>query len=183
MSAAAEPTLYHRLLARAVTACGKDGQAYVMRPIRPADAPSLMRGYDAMSESGKWFRMLHFVPHLTEAMAEAFCTPDPARELCVVLEGNGALAGEILGGARFAGAEDGRAVEFAVSLRPEVRSLGLARQALETVLAVAKERGYETVWGTISADNAAMLALARRLDFDLRRDPDDVSLLVAERAL
>jgi acetyltransferase len=105
-------------------------------------------------------------------MARAFCTPDPNRELCIVVEGVGELEGEILGGARIAGAVDGISAEFAVSLRPEAQGLGLARKALETVIKVAKESGYRKVWG--------MLALARRVGFSLRRDPDDFSLMLAE---
>ena len=72
-----------------------------------------------MSDHSKWFRMLYRVPHLTEEMAREFCSPHPARDLCIVVEGAGNLTGEILGGARVAGADDGRRAEFAVSLRPE----------------------------------------------------------------
>lgn len=172
--------LRDRLEAREVTARGKDGQDYVMRLILPSDVCSLMRGYDSMSDHSKWFRMLHRVPHLTEAMALRFCTPDPKRDLCVVVEGIGKLEGEILGGARIAGADDGRSAEFAVSLRPEAQGLGLARQALETVLAAGREMGYRKVWGSISRHNSAMLALARRVGFNLRRDPDDPTLMLAE---
>ena len=42
---------------RSVNICGKNGVAYIVRPISPKDAPSLMRGYDAMSDQAKWFRM------------------------------------------------------------------------------------------------------------------------------
>ena len=55
----------------------KHGTSYRLRPIRPADAPSLMRGYNAMSEQEKWFRMLYTVPHLSEDLAQQFCAPDP----------------------------------------------------------------------------------------------------------
>lgn len=94
------------------TVAGKDGRSYVIRPIRASDAPSLMRGYAAMTETSKWFRMLHAVPHLTKAMALDFCMPNLEHDLCLVLEGRGDLEGEILGGARIAGSADGRSCEF-----------------------------------------------------------------------
>jgi acetyltransferase len=176
-------SLRERLARREVTLTAADGQDYVIRPIRPTDAASLMRGYDAMENMSKWFRMLHALPHLTEAMALDFCTPDPARDICLVLEGKGALAGEILGGARIAGRGDRNTAEFSVSLRPEARHLDLARQALETVFAAAREMGYVRVWASIHSDNASMKTLARRLGCRLRLDPEDGALMIAERNL
>ncbi len=181
--AALPRALRERLARREVRLRATDGQDFVIRPIRPADAPSLMRGYDALENMSKWFRMLHAMPHLSEAMALDFCTPDPARDICLVVEGKGTLAGEILGGARIAGAPDGLTAEFSVSLRPEGRRLGLAHQALETVFAAAREMGYVRVWASIHSENASMLALARRLKCRLRRDPDDAALMIAERDL
>ena len=178
-----DQSLRDRLAARMVRIRGKDGKDYVLRPIQPADAPSLIRGYDAMSERGKWFRMLHAVPHLTEKMAREFCAPDPQTECCVVIDGRDELADEILGGARVAGLGRGMAAEFSVSLRPEARGLGLARQALETVIDVAREAGNTEVWGLIARQNTAMLKLAERVGFENKRDLDDISLIRATIAL
>ena len=162
---------------------GKDGQSYHLRPIRAADAPSLMRGYDAMSDQAKWFRLLYTVPHLTAETAARFCAPDPAREICVVVEGHGALESEILGGARIAGEADGRSAEFSVSLRPEAQGLGLGRAALETVFDAAKDKDYESVWGLIAHDNRAMLSLAHQMGFTLETDPTNPGVMRAELTL
>ena len=70
-------TFRDQLEACEVKLSGKDGRAYAIRPIRISDAASRVRGYDAMSSSPKWFRLLHAVPHLTEAMALGSCSPDP----------------------------------------------------------------------------------------------------------
>jgi acetyltransferase len=159
---------------------GKDGMRYRLRPIRPSDAASLTRAYDAMSSEAKWFRMLAAVPHLTEEMARDYCSPDPGQEVCLVVEGQGELAGEIVGGASVAGLTPGGWAEFSVSLRPEAQGLGLARQSLEAVIEVARDRGCRGVWGIIADPNSGMLALARRLGMRVRNDPDDWSLEVAE---
>lgn len=178
-----QSTLCEKLLAEGITVRGKDGLDYHMRPIQPSDAPSLMRGYDALSDRGKRFRMFSAIPHLSEEMAAEFCSPDPESEVCVVIDGRGALEGEILGGARLADMGPGRAAEFSVSMRPEARGLGLARQALETVIDLGREAGCASVWGAIAARNQAMLNLATRIGFTLKRDPDDFSVIRAELAL
>ncbi|MGF1445464.1 MAG: GNAT family N-acetyltransferase [Pikeienuella sp.] len=174
-----ERPLERLLAARAQPITGKDGKLYAVRPICPADAPSLIRGYEAMTEQGKWFRMLYAVPHLSEAQALQFCSPDGRTELCIVVEGHGALENDILGGARIMDVGGGRDAEFSVSLRPEARGLGLARAALERVIEVARDAGCRSVWGTIAARNHAMLGLAERIGFEIKRDPDDFSLMIA----
>jgi acetyltransferase len=176
-------TLRDRLEAYEVRLAGKDGRSYAIRPIRTSDAASLMRGYDAMSDSSKWFRLLHAVPHLTEAMALEFCSPDPKRDICVVLEGCDELEGEILDSTRISGSPDGARAEFSVSLRPEAQGLGLAIKALETVFAVAKEMRYAQIYGSINRRNEPMLRLAESMGFHLGRDPEDPALMVAELSL
>jgi RimJ/RimL family protein N-acetyltransferase len=175
--------LRERLRRGAVTIAGKNGHPHLARPIDATDAGALIRCYDAMTDRGRWFRMLHHLPHLSEDMARDFCTPDPERDLCIVLEGDGPLEGEILGGARITGDKDGRCAEYSVTLRPEAEGLGLAHKALELVFEAAREMGYTHIWGAIHAENGSMLQLAESLDLNLRRDPNDAALMVSEGEL
>ncbi len=156
----------------------RDGRVHVLRPIRPSDAPAMMKGYDMLSDEAKWFRLLHAVPHLSEEMAVAFCSPDPEKDVCLVIEAGDGTE-DIIGGARLMhdGPERG---EFAVSMRPDWQGQGLARQALEAVLDWGRGRGMRHVWGEISARNEPMLSLARRVGMKIRRDPEDGALMIAE---
>lgn len=173
-------TLRERLERHEVLIRGKDGTDYVLRPIEPTDAPSLVRGYRAMSPRERWFRMLHAVPELTPEVAAAFCAPDPVLDICLVIEGQGDLAGDIVGGARITGSPNRTDGEFSVSMRPEVQGLGLARQALRTALDAAAEAGYRRIYGHVSTKNDGMRHLAKRLGFTVRRDPDDLTQLICE---
>lgn len=172
--------LRERLERREVRIDGKDGRAYVLRPIEPTDAPSMIRGFNVLSPRQRWLRFLHAVPVLTPEAALAFCTPDPVLDICLVIEGQGELASDIVGGARITGTPDRKDGEFSVSMRPEVQGLGLARQALQTALDAAAEAGYRQIWGYVSTKNDGMRKLAKRLGFRVRRDPDDFSQLIAE---
>lgn len=175
------PTLRERVAAGKIWARGKDGADYLIRPIRPDDAAATTRAYESLPDRSKWFRLLYSMPNLSEEMAARLCAPDRKTEFAIVIEGSGPLAGELIGGARLGDMGTGKAAEFAVTLRDEVQGRGLARQVLETVVEVAREAGCASVWGTISAQNTAMLGLARRLGFTIRRDPDDFSLMLAEK--
>lgn len=180
---AEQGTLRQRLEQHQVFLEGRDGNHYLLRPIEPADAPSVIRGYNALSPRERWFRLLHAVPALDAETARRFCSPDPVLDICLVLEGRGELAGDIVGGARITGERNRESGEFSVSMRPEVQGLGLARQALETALQAAAEAGYTRVFGYIAARNAAMLGLAQRLGFTIRFDPDHPAQRIAEISL
>ena len=172
------PSLRQDLDRGRIAVTGRDGRVYRIRPIRPADAPSLQRGYAAMPSEAKLNRMLYKVPELTPEMAARYCTPDPNAEYCVVVEGRDALAGEILGGARLIYGS-GKTAQFTVSLRPEGHGKGLAREAVSTVLGVAREMGMDSVWGLIASDNKPMLDLARSLGFALKPNPEDPTEILA----
>ncbi len=173
-------TLRERLARREVRVAGKDGRSYVIRPIEPNDAASVIRGFNTWSPRERWLRFLHAVPELTPEAALAICTPDPVLDICLVIEGQGELAGDIVGGARIFGAPGRDDGEFSVSMRPEVQGLGLARQVLQMALDAAAEAGYRRIWGYVAAKNDSMQGLAKRLGFRIRRDPDDFSQLIAE---
>lgn len=177
---ATKASLRERLERHEVFVRGKDGRDYRLRPIEPEDAPSVIRGYQALSPRERWFRFLHAVPEIMPEAAAAFCSPDPDQDICLVIEGQGALAGEVVGGARITGAPNRTDGEFSVSMRPEVQGLGLARQALATALDAAAEAGYRRVHGHVAVRNDGMRNLARRLGFTIRRDPDDATQLIAE---
>ncbi len=176
-------SLRRQLETHGVIVSCKDGNDYLVRTVRPSDADAIMRGYDALTDEQKWLRVLHTLPHLTPAMAHEFAEPPPDKVFAVVVEGRDNLAGELVGSARIAGFGPRRAAEFSVTVRPEVAGIGLARQALQLVIEVARESGCRCVWGSISGLNGPMIGLAKRMGMTLRRDPEDLAVLIAELPL
>ena len=43
---------------------------------------------------------------------------------------------------------------------------------MEHLIAIAKERGLESIWGTVLAENTQMLALARKSGFGISKASD-----------
>ena len=156
----------------------RDGRRMSLRPIRPDDAPALQRAYARMDAGDKRARLFAPIPELTDQAARQFCTIDEEHELCLVLEAEDE-PGEILGGGRLMGTPAGETAEFAVSLRSDLKGRGLGSVLLTTLLDVAPQMGFKTVWGSILADNRAMRALAEKLGFRIGRDPDDPRVVKA----
>lgn len=170
---------YAALSRKEIKLTGRDGETYQVRLINLDDVPLLMSAYEHLSSESKWFRMFGAVPHLTPELARQLCSTDRETSICTVIEGIGANAGEVIGGARVVGVGVGETPEFAVTLRPEVEGLGLARQLLATLIEIAEDVGCAAVVGSILADNHKMTALARRLGFSIKRDPDDLKVYEA----
>jgi acetyltransferase len=163
---------------RAIT--DREGRSYRMRSIRPDDARPLQHAYARMDLRDRRARLFAPISALSDEFAEQFCTIDERREFCFVLESDDE-PGELLGGCRLMGDEAARVGEYSVSLRSDMKGRGLGRRLMEILLAEADARGFETVYGTILADNAPMIALVRELGFEVKRDPDDWQLVQATR--
>jgi acetyltransferase len=90
---------------------------------------------------------------------------------------------QLWGGARIAADADNRRAEYSVTIRSDKQGLGLGRICFERILAYARARGLEEIWGTVLAENEGMLGLAEHLGFTRRRDPDSPDLIITEKRL
>jgi acetyltransferase len=77
----------------------------------------------------------------------------------------------MLGVSRLAGDPDGIEAEFAVLVGDPWQGRGIGAALMESCLAIAKERGFRAIWGIVLAENTQMLALGRKLGFDIRHSP------------
>lgn len=156
----------------------RDGYSYRLRSITPSDAPALQRAFAKMDMSDRRTRLFAPAAELSDEAAKRFCTLDGATELCLVLIED-PNTDEILGGCRLMGDPDARSAEFSVSLRSDIKGRGLGVALMETLLELAPAHGFERIWGSILADNAAMIGVCRKLGFSIARDPDDFTVVKA----
>jgi acetyltransferase len=76
---------------------------------------------------------------------------------------------------------EGRNAEFAIAVADEFQRRRLGTQLLRKLLAYASGKGVRRLFGEVLAENHGMQALARRLGFQLRSNPDDATTLIAQR--
>ena len=91
-------------------------------------------------------------------------------------------APEILGEVRLFSYPDGETAEFALLVRSDAQRRGIGRALLEKAIGYCRARGRAALIGQIRADNAPMIALARRcgMHIDL---PPGASLAIAHLGL
>ena len=105
---------------------------------------------------------------------------DYDREIALVALEEGKQTERILGVARVIGDPDGKKAEFAVLVGDPWQGRGVGAELLQKCLRIAKERGIETVWGIVLRENTQMLALARKLGFNVSRidEPGELELTI-----
>lgn len=76
---------------------------------------------------------------------------------------------EVLGVARLMSKPGGIEPEFSVVVSDMWQGKGIGATLMAQLLAIAKEKGMESVWGLVLAENTHMLALARKFDATVER--------------
>lgn len=144
----------------------KDGDRFIIRPIRPEDAPALQEMTRRTDPADLRLRFHGAVHALDAAAAARLSQIDYDRELALVaLAGDASMAGV----GRLVFDPDFVRAEYALIVRNDVQGRGIGRALLGDILAYARAGGAQCVWGDVLSDNHEMLTLAQALGATLRR--------------
>jgi len=157
-----------------------------VRPIRPEDAPLLINLFDTLSPTSIYYRFFGHLKSLPHSMLVRFTQVDYDREIDLVAVDEKDKGEErILGVARIITDPDGKRAEFAILTGDPWQGKGVGARLLEISLKIAKNRGIETVWGTVLQENQGMLALGRKLGFKISRsqEPGEMELTIDLRSI
>ena len=157
------------------------GQDLLLRPIRPEDAPALMRAFDRMTPEQVRSRVFHALTELPEPVARWMCEVDPDATIALILvDADGT---EIRGEGRVHLDPVTECAEFALAVDPDFTGKGLGRLLVSRLAEASRAAGMREIWGDTQAENNRMLALAKELGFTLRRENDDAGLVRMSLAL
>ena len=134
--------------------------AVATRPVRPADQTLFYRLWGRLSRETVYRRFHAPVRTLPEESVRHLVTVDhDLREAVVAVVG-----GEVIGVARYdRPLDDPSIAEVAVLVEDAWQGMGVGRQLLGELSALAARRGVRRLTATVQPDNAAVLRLVRRL--------------------
>lgn len=150
----------------------RDGTEVTIRTVRADDGDKLQTAIRSLSPESRYSRFFSAMRELTPQLLERATYPDAKRELQLVAVAGSGAEEEIIGGARYAATATDGDCEFAVAVVDEWHRRGLARLLLETLMRLARARGFARMEGYILATNSAMLGLAKRLGFETVKSPE-----------
>jgi acetyltransferase len=110
---------------------------------------------------------------ITREYLERLTTVDFSRDMALaaalMLEGREIL----IGVARYVLDADGRGCEFALVIADAWQGRGIGRRMMQKLIAVARGRGLDRIYGDVLSTNRHMLNFCRNLGFVPARDPGD----------
>ena len=154
------------------------GISMILRDIESADEAELQRGFLRLSADEVRMRFMYPLKALTHDLAVRLTQLDPNRDIALVL-----AAPEPAGAAQiYAVVRASRTpsyqhrmrtdAEFAIVIPRALSSQGLGKKLMLELIQRCQAIGIRSLWGDVLAENAAMLALARKLDFTVQKHPD-----------
>jgi acetyltransferase len=149
----------------------------MIRAIRGDDAPMLQSFVRRLSARSRYFRFFVALAELSAAELKRLVDMDRRRGMAVVALSE--RSDTIIAEARCVLDDDSSSAEFAVAVADEFQRRGLGTELVKKLLAYASGKGVRRLFGLIKADNQAMLALARRLGFQIGVNVSDGSTVIA----
>lgn len=146
------------------------GRRVLLRPIRPEDGPRHRDFLERLDPEDSYLRFFHWLRHLPRSECARLTQIDYDREMAIVAEG--AAAGgesEYLGEARMICDPDNMRAELGIVVRSDLKGTGLGTRLLDKIIRYGRSRGTGQLMAEVRAENARMLALARKFGFKTDR--------------
>ena len=158
-----------------------DGDALMIRPIRPDDAAEHNAFFHRLSSEDLRLRFFATVRELSPALLKKFTQLDYERDMAFIAVRE--TTGQIVGVAQLARVDNPCTGEFAVVVEHDLHGKGIATHLMQRLLDWAVRHGLCEVTGQILAENTAMLDLARHLGFHLQQLRGDARIMEARLSL
>jgi acetyltransferase len=155
----------------------KNGDAALIRPIRPEDEPLLIKFHQGLSDRTvelRYFHPLKLSLRTAHERLTRICFNDYDRELALVVE-HKALDGspEIIAIGRLSKLRGSNEAELAVLVDDRYQHQGLGTELYRRLIGVAREEKLERLLSTILQENDDMIAICRKLDFRMKSDTSE----------
>lgn len=151
----------------------KNGERCLFRPILPEDEPQLQRFIGRVTKEDLYYRYFSEINEFTHEDLANMTQIDYDREMAFVAVRRENGDDEIIGVTRAISDPDNVDAEFAVLVRSDLKGLGLGRQLMEKLIAYTRQHGLQRLNGITMPNNQGMIALARKLGFNVDIELED----------
>lgn len=148
------------------------GTRLFVRPVRPEDAPLFQSFFKTLSQETIYSRFFSHIKELSPKMLARFTQIDYDREIALVATDDDPEAEQMLGVARIIGDPDRKQGEFAVVVGDPWHGMGIGSNLLDKCLTIANKQGFQRVRGIVLRENQSMLAVGKKLGFQVKAGPD-----------
>ncbi len=159
----------------------RNGEAILLRPIRPDDEPLMIKFHRTLSEQSVYLRYFHMENLSARVAHERLirkCNADFNTEIALVAERTVPETGEreILAVGRLSKMPPGQRAEIAVLVSDRYQQHGLGKELVRRLIEIAREERLQKVVANILPENLGMRALANRFEFRIQPGKDPTML-------
>ncbi|MBQ5939792.1 MULTISPECIES: bifunctional acetate--CoA ligase family protein/GNAT family N-acetyltransferase [unclassified Massilia] len=145
------------------------GQKLLLRPIRPEDGPAHLAFFDALTPDDIRYRMFVRIRELQPSQLARFTQIDYDREMAfIATRPNAEGVPETLAVGRVVADPDNISAEFAVTVRSDLKGMGLGRIMMEKLIAYCRVRGTREIVGEALPQNSRIVAMVKKLGFEVK---------------
>ena len=163
----------------------KNGEATVIRPIRPEDEPLLIKLHQALSDRTvylRYFQPLKLSQRTAHERLTRICFIDYDREMALVVEHKREDGTpEIIGIGRLSKLRGTADAELAVLIDDRFQHRGMGTELYRRLIAIARAENIERVVSTILNENREMRAICQKLGFQMQADMEEGTILAELR--
>ena len=153
-----------------------NGREAFVRPVRPEDDAMFRRFFEQVSADDLRLRFFRAVRDFSHDFIARLVQLDYARSMALVAIDS--ASGEMLGAVRLLADSDFERGEYGIMVRSDLKGAGLGWRLMQEMIEVARWMGLSTIEGQVLRENSTMLAMCRRLGFQVVPDPDDATLML-----
>jgi acetyltransferase len=158
----------------------QDGSRIAIRPLRPTDAHAVSDMLGHCSADDLQMRFFAAMRSVDMVLIARLTQLDYAREMAFVAIDP--ASHDILGVARLHGDANHDEAEYAIIIRSDRQGTGIGHALMTRLIAFARAESYRAITGQVMAENSRMLAMCRKLGFQVtQNETGDSTLMVQYR--
>jgi acetyltransferase len=156
-----------------------NGREFLVRPIRPEDAPAFRRMVEERTDpEDRRLRFFTVFRTLAPELCARLTQIDYEREMVLVAIEPGTAEEDSFGGVVHLSADpDRERAEYAILVRSDLKGQGLGTALTQALIDYARAQGIGELFATVLHENRTMLDLAERLGFQREHHSDNAEVV------
>ena len=151
-----------------------NGGPLLLRPIRPEDGPAHVAFFNALTPDDVRYRMFVRIRELQPSQLARFTQIDYDREMAfIATRRNSEGVTETLAVGRVVADPDNITAEFAVTVRSDLKGMGLGKIMMQKLIDYCRSRGTREIVGEALPQNSRITGMVKKLGFTVKTKDEE----------
>ena len=159
--------------------CTSKGVEILIRPLFQSDLALFREFMQSLSTRSVYYRFLSPIREFSDKMIAQLIQIDHKNHIALTAFHEKECPGIMLGVVRLFIEQDLSAAEFSVVVIDKWQGKGVGAELFSRCIDIGKSIGVKKIWGLVLSENTQMLKLARKLNFEIKREKNSSEYFVS----